>query len=68
MYTLPLSLEYQDHRSKLRKFVINLGEKGMQLQSKFNIFPEKVIMVVGSTGSGKTTTVNAMINHVLGVK
>ena len=68
VYTLPLSLEYQDSPSRLRKYVINLGEKGMQLQDKFNIVPEKVIMVVGSTGSGKTTTVNAMINHVLGVQ
>ena len=64
----PEDLDYEDSRSQLRKFVINLGETGMQLQGKFNIVPEKVIMVVGSTGSGKTTTVNAMINHVLGVQ
>ena len=68
VYTLPLTLKYQDRRSQLRKFVIDLREKGTQLQGKFNIVPEKVIMVVGSTGSGKTTTVNAMINHVLGVQ
>ena len=68
VYTLPLSLEYEDSRSQLRKFVINLAEEGMQLRGKFNIVPEKVIMVVGSTGSGKTTTVNAMINHLLGVQ
>ena len=68
VYTLPLSLEYEDSRCQLRKFVINLGEKGMQLQDKFKTVPEKVMMVVGSTGSGKTTTVNAMINHVLGVQ
>lgn len=68
VYTLPLSLEYEDSRSQLRKFVINLGEKGMQLPGKFETVPEKVMMVVGSTGSGKTTTVNAMINHVIGVQ
>ena len=66
VYTLPLSLEYQDSNSQLRKFVINLGEKGMQLQGK--TVPEKVMMVVGSTGSGKTTTINAMINHIIGVQ
>ena len=68
VYTLPLTLEYEDSRSQLRKYVINLGEKGMQLQSEFKTVPEKVMMVVGFTGSGKTTTVNAMINHVLGVQ
>lgn len=68
VYTLPLSLEYEDSGSQLRKFVINLEKKGMQLQGKFETVPEKVMMVVGSTGSGKTTTVNAMINHVIGVQ
>ena len=68
VYTLPLDLKYEDSDSQLRKFVVNLGEKGMQLQGKLDTVPEKVIIVVGSTGSGKTTTVNAMINHVLGVQ
>ena len=68
VYTLPLSLAYKDSRSQLRKFVIDLREKGMQLQDEIKTVPEKVMMVVGSTGSGKTTTVNAMINHVLGVQ
>ena len=68
VYTLPLSLDYKDSGSQLRKFVINLGEKRMQLRRKVKTIPEKVIMFVGATGSGKTTTVNAMINHVLGVQ
>ena len=68
VYTLPLSLEHVDSGSQLRKFVINLGDKRMQLRRKVKTTPEKVIMFVGATGSGKTTTVNAMINHVLGVQ
>ena len=68
VYTLPLSPKHQDSDSQLRKFVINLGEKRRQLQYNLKTVPEKVIMVVGATGSGKTTTVNAMINHVLGVQ
>ncbi|XP_067033103.1 uncharacterized protein [Acropora muricata] len=68
VYTLPLSLTYEDNRSQLRKFVINVGEESTQLPGKRDSVPEKVIMLVGSTGSGKTTTVNAMINHVLGVQ
>ena len=68
VYTLPLSLTYEDSGSQLRKFVIDLREKGMQVQDEIKAVPEKVMMVVGSTGSGKTTLVNAMINHVLGVQ
>ena len=66
VYTLPLRLEHEDKRNKLRKFVVNLGEKGMQLQGE--TVPEKVMMVVGSAGCGKTTTINAMINYIIGVQ
>ena len=61
VYTLPLTLTYEDSSSQLRKFVINGCEKRTQLPRECDSVPEKVIMVVGSTGSGKTTTVNAMI-------
>ena len=68
VYTLPLTKVHEDSLSQLRKFVIDIGQKGMQLEDEIKTVPEKVIMFVGATGSGKTTTVNAMINHVLGVK
>jgi len=68
VYSLPLSLTHEDSRRQLRKFVINVGEESTQLPGKCDSVPEKVILIVGSTGSWKTTTVNAMINHVLGVQ
>ena len=66
VYVLPLTLVHEDRTRQLRKYVIHLG--GENRASRLSRRTNKVIMLVGSTGSGKTTTVNAMINHILGVK
>ena len=63
VYALPLTSVHDDSVNKLRKYDINLYNGNISSH-----VPNKVIMMVGSTGSGKTTTVNAMINYVLGVK
>ena len=40
VYILPLNVKYEDSGSQLRKFVISLGEEGMQLQDKCETVPE----------------------------
>ena len=66
VYSLPLTLVHNDPDRKLRKYDIALQNE--KTSPQVSSPPNKVIMMVGSTGSGKTTTVNAMINYVLGVK
>ena len=64
-YALPLTPIYEDTTGQLRKYNIDLDGK---VSRNFVSSNEKVIMVVGSTGSGKTTIINTLINYVLGVK
>ena len=66
VYSLPLTSVHNDPVHKLRKYDIAL--QNVNTSSQVSRPPNKVIMMVGPTGSGKTTTVNAMINYVLGIK
>ncbi|KAH1178096.1 hypothetical protein KIL84_011798 [Mauremys mutica] len=59
VYALPLEKVALDPMSSYVKY--RLGEKTHQVHNK-------VIMVMGATGSGKTTLINGMINYVLGVQ
>ncbi|XP_028407935.1 uncharacterized protein LOC114530563 [Dendronephthya gigantea] len=65
VYVLPSTLVFEDRDLKSRKYQINLeiGDSDAQRASIRN----KVIMMVGSIGSEKTTAINAMINYILGV-
>ena len=49
---------YEDDTSRIRKVEIGDQEPGS---------PEKVIMIVGATGSGKSTLINGMFNYIFGV-
>ena len=56
---IPKFETFSDDRNRIRK--IEVGKKYMNP-------PVRVIMVVGGTGSGKSTLINAMYNHMYGVE
>ncbi|MDY6805185.1 MAG: GTPase [Cyanobacteriota bacterium] len=60
VYKLPLNEEMKDTKRMISK--CHVGQP---------IFPqrlEKVLMVVGATGAGKSTLINGMVNYILGVE
>ena len=61
VYTLPLETTILNASFKFRRF--SFGRISTDHEIK-----KKTILLVGATGSGKTTWINAMINYVLGVE
>ena len=62
IYKLELQKVCKDNHAKLEKF--EFGKSPLAKSTK----KEKVVMIVGATGSGKTTLINSMINYVFGVE
>ena len=54
-----MELSFEDEEMKIRK--IEIGQRTLGVQ-------EKVILLVGNTGAGKSTLFNGMMNYVMGVK
>ena len=61
VYKLPTHATFQSDLFQKRDAVATLS-------SVSAVAPHKVVMLVGATGSGKTTLINAMTNYILGVK
>ena len=59
IYVPKTSVIFNDSVKKIRK--VSVGERNLDC-------PEKVLMLVGATGSGKSTLINAILNYIVGVQ
>ncbi|XP_039593962.1 uncharacterized protein LOC120516368 [Polypterus senegalus] len=59
LYLLPLKLKFINTVKKIETFPFG---------NRTSIKPSKSIMVLGATGSGKSTLINGMVNYILGVQ
>ena len=60
IYKIPLHTVMKNEKEKLAKFEFGSPSHTPK--------PNKVIMVVGATGAGKSTLINGMVNYIFGVK
>ena len=58
VYIADLKETSRDEENKVKK--VEFGKKNSSC-------PEKVVMLVGSTGSGKSTMINAVVNYMFGI-
>ncbi|KAI6660803.1 hypothetical protein LOD99_10200 [Oopsacas minuta] len=62
IYKLKLNQTSYSATTQIKKFEFGKSKTGSYVKN------EKVIMILGATGSGKTTLINSMINYLFGVK
>ena len=62
IYKLPLILT--DHNKEDGLYKYSIGNRPIRADPK----PERVLMVLGATGAGKSTMINGLANYMLGVK
>ncbi|KAL3855663.1 hypothetical protein ACJMK2_014870 [Sinanodonta woodiana] len=67
-----------DGKPTIKRLQLTVNENSVNLQAKTRkcvfgnrssaSFREKTVMVVGGTGAGKSTMINSVVNHILGIQ